>query len=216
MEMFVSYILTAILSWCPPASFYVPYGETETEATARLREIAEDIVEVAFDEAEPPVFAGDTGRLRTALLQAAIASKETSFQRFVGDGSCNRRGYQADRRGNCDGGTAFSFWQIHIFGGGYVLMPDGSLSSRQYAGDFLKDHPEAVLTGADLIADRKKAVRIAQRIERQSLRVYHSLCAFSGEPCEGGRHPKASARLDRAIEYWNAHPMNDTIRLASK
>ncbi len=209
MTAIVSYLLTAMLAWCPPAAYFAPYGETTAEATERLRTIAEDIAAVAFDESEPPVFQGDTGRIKTALLHAAIASKENAFQRFVDEGLCNKRGYVADRRGNCDGGQAYSFWSIHVFGGGYLLLSDGTLSSVAASPDVARARPELIVQGVQLLADRKTAVRVAQRLERQSLRAYHSLCAYSGEPC-AGHHPKADARLERAQTYWAEHPFTTT------
>lgn len=215
MPAIVSYILTAILTWCPPAVYFAPYGETTEQATTRLTKIAEDIAAVAYDENEPSVFAGDTGRAKTALLHAAIASKENSFQRFVDEGRCNQRGYVVDRRGGCDGGHAFSLWSIHVFGGGYILLDDGTLSSAEASPQIALTHPELIVQGAQLLADRKTAIRVAQRIERQSLRQYHSLCAYSGEPCASGRHPKAEARLERAQQYWAEHPFTTPQVLAS-
>jgi len=210
MESIINYILTAMLAWCPVQSFFVPYGESVDEAKARMHQIAEGLVTVAMDASEPPTFAGIDGRIKTALLNAAIGSMETSFQRFVDEGKCNERGYHADRRGNCDGGHAFSFWQLHVYGNGYILLDDGTLSSRDALPRVAAEHPEIVITGPRMIADRESAIRVAQRLERMSMRNYGSLCAFSGEPCMGS-HPKASARLERAQAYWRAHPFTGAI-----
>jgi len=211
MTQLIQFILTAILSWVPVGNL-TPYGETEDEVKARYHSIAEDIVMVAMDASEPSVFSHADGRVKTALLHAAIASMETGFQKFVDDGSCNKSDYHADRRGDCDGRHAFTLWQIHISGGGYILLEDGSLTSRMYASrDVLQAH--AVLGGSELIADRKIAIRVAQRIERQSLVQFHSLCSYSGESCMEDRHPKAKARLDRAMNYYREHPFTDTIPL---
>jgi hypothetical protein len=210
MTQLIQYIFVAILSWVPVANL-TPYGETEDEVKARLHSVAEDIVTVAMDANEPPVFARADGRVKTALLHAAIASMETGFQKFVDDGSCNRADYHADRRGDCDGRHAWSLWQIHISGNGYILQDDGSLGSAMYAPVFAKEHPELVIQGPQLVADRKVAIRVAQRIERTSLRQFHSLCAYSGESCEDDRHPKAKVRMDRAVDYFTRHPFTDTI-----
>ncbi len=209
MQNLVSYIFVAILSWIPVRNL-TPYGESEDDAKARLHSVAEDIVTVALDASEPSVFAHADGRVKTALLQAAIASMETGFQKFVDDGSCNQAGYVADRRGDCDGRHAFSLWQIHVSGGGYILLEDGTLSSKMYAApSVLASH--TVIGGAELVADRKVAVRVAQRVERDSLKYHGSLCAYSGESCMDNRHPKAKARLDRAMTYYAAHPYTDAI-----
>jgi hypothetical protein len=209
MQNLIAYIFVAILSWVPVRNL-TPYGESEDDAKARLHSVAEDIVTVALDQSEPPVFARADGRVKTALLQAAIASMETGFQKFVDDGSCNRSGYVADRRGDCDGRHAFSLWQIHVSGGGYVLLEDGTLSSKMYASpEVLKTHQ--VIGGDELVADRKNAVRVAQRVERDSLKYHGSLCAYSGESCMDDRHPKAKARLERATTYYAAHPFTNAI-----
>ena len=210
MTQLIAYIFVAMMSWVPVQNL-MPYGETEAEVRARYMDVATDIVTVAMDASEPPVFARTDGRVKTALLQAAIVSKETGFQRFVDDGTCNRPGYHADRRGDCDGGHAWSLWQIHVFGGGYLLLDDGTLGSVTYNADLAKAHPEMIIGGVQLVADRKAAVRVAQRLERNSLKNYHSLCAYSGEPCADGRHPKAEIRYNRAVEYYTAHPFTAPI-----
>lgn len=209
MEILASYIFIAMLSWIPVRNL-TPYGESEDEVKTRLHSIAEDIVTVALDANEPPVFANADGRVKTALLQAAIASMETGYQKFVDEGACNKRGFVPDRRGDCDGGHAFSMWQIHVAGDGYILLEDGTLTSKMYATpDMLQSHQ--VIGGAELVADRKTAIRVAQRIERSSLKNFHSLCAYSGESCIEDRHPKAKDRLQRAMTYYASHPFTDTI-----
>lgn len=209
MQLLISYIFVAMLSWVPIGNL-TSSGETEEAARARLHSIAEDIVTVALDEKEPPVFARADGRVKTAILQAAIPSLEGGYQKFVDQGDCNQRGFRADRRGNCDGGYAFSLWQIHVTGGGYIFLEDGALGSVAYARETAKAHPEWIMQGKDLIADRKNAVRVAQRLERYSLTNFHSLCAYSGEPCGDGEHPKAKARLDRAMDYYAKHPFTSS------
>jgi hypothetical protein len=210
MEALITYILTAMLTWCPVASYYVPYGETEEQATTRMKVVAEDIVTVAMDSSEPPVFSGPSGRLKTALLEASIGSFETSFQKFVDEGKCNAPGFHADRRGNCDGGTAFTFWQIHVFGGGYILLDDGSLSTALLSPALAHARPDLVVSGPQLLADRQTAVRVAQRVIHKTMHDYHSLCGFTGEPCTGS-HPKADHRLERAQVYMQQHPFTEPM-----
>jgi hypothetical protein len=213
MQQLVTYILTAMLTWIPVRNL-TPYGETEAEATARLRSVAEDICMVALDANEPPVFGRADGRVKTALLDAAVASMETGFQKFVDDGSCNRRGYRADRRGDCDGGHAFTFWQLHVAGNGYILLEDGTLGSVFYSPAAIVKSAQdkgTVIRGPELLADRKTAIRVAQRIMRDSLKQHNSLCAYSGESCDEGAHPKASVRFERARTYLAQHPFTDAI-----
>lgn len=215
MQNLVVYIFAAMLSWVPVRNL-VPYGETEDEVNVRFHSVAEDIVTVALDASEPSVFARGDGRVKTALLLAAVASFEGGFQKFVDDGSCNKRGYHADRRGDCDGGHAFTFWQLHVAGNGYILLEDGTLGSVFYSPAAVVKAAEesgSIIRGPELLADRKIAIRVAQRIMRDSLRQHGSLCAYSGESCDesAGAHPKASARFDRAKAYFAAHPFTDAI-----
>jgi hypothetical protein len=211
MQLFITYLLTAMLSWVPVTNL-TPYGETEDQAMGRMHSIAEDIATVVLDRDEPPIFAAAEGRIKSGLLLASIASFEGGFQKFVDDGICNRRDFIGDRRGNCDGHHAFSLWQIHVAGDGYLLLEDGSLGSVYYSPpDVVRSHPN-VIKGPELIADRKTAIRVAQRIARDSLKRYHSLCAYSGESCDDDtRHPKAKARLERAVEYYRHHPYVDPL-----
>jgi hypothetical protein len=209
MQNLVAYLLTAMLSWVPLSS-HTPYGETESEARTRYESIAADVAAVALDPTEPAVFGGADGRVKTAILQVAIASLETGYQKFVDAGDCNQASYHADRRGNCDGGHAHSLWQIHVFGGGYLLLADGSLGSVLGSTGYAAAHPDEVVRGPQLIADRRTAARVAERIERVSMRQYNSLCAFSGEPCDEGRHPKAALRLARAKDYYARHPFSSS------
>jgi len=210
MQILTHYLLAAILTWLPVRSYFVPYGETEAEAKTRLESIASDLSSVTLDPVEPPAFAGDEGRMKTALLLASIGSFETSYQTFVQEGKCNQPGYVPDRRGSCDGGHAFSFWQIHVFGGGYVLGDGGALLTAETYGQIHPgDETIRILRGPDLISDRKSAIRVAERLVRSSLRQYHSLCAFTGESCEPGRHPKADVRLERAQAYLRSHPFTN-------
>jgi hypothetical protein len=206
MTNLIAYVLAAMLSWVSVSSLAISGRETEDQVRTRCLSIATDIVAVALDENEPPVFARQDGRIKTALLHASIGSLEGGFQRFVDDGSCNRLDFVADARGNCDGRTAFSTWQIHVVSNGYLLLSDGTLGGVMYTPDVAKAHPEWVVLGQDMIRDRKLAVRVAQRLERASLKAHGSLCTYSGEPCEDGLHPKADHRLQRAVSYYRAHP----------
>ena len=70
----VRYVLAAMLSWVPPAAHVA--SEAPQRALERYRVIAEDIVAVALDEGEKPLFGGADGRARTAVLLASIASWE--------------------------------------------------------------------------------------------------------------------------------------------
>jgi hypothetical protein len=74
MLRLIQYVLAAMLAWVPPAS-HAPH-EDERQVLARYRSIATDIVLVAFDPREEPLFDGSDGRVATAVTLAAIASLE--------------------------------------------------------------------------------------------------------------------------------------------
>jgi hypothetical protein len=100
LERLAAYLLSAMNSWVPPAQH--AYYETPDDTAGRYASIAGDIAEVALDPAEEPVFAGDDGRYKTALLLASIASYESSFRARVDD--CRVAG---------DNGRAHGLWQTH-------------------------------------------------------------------------------------------------------
>lgn len=64
------WLMSAMVGWVPP----------RTVDAVRYASIADDIIEVA---AEAPVFPGEDGIARTALLMAAIASYESSYRADV-------------------------------------------------------------------------------------------------------------------------------------
>lgn len=53
-------------------------GEDPSQAYARYMTHAENIVEVVLDPTEKPLFAGENGRLKTALAIASIETFETN------------------------------------------------------------------------------------------------------------------------------------------
>lgn len=219
-QVATKYIYTAMVAWKPLNGHIVRkhdghyehdsrglfITQNEAEVRARYETTAKQIVDVAYDDAITPLFTGDQGRLKTALQLAAIASFEGGFQKFVEDGDCNKPGFHSDGSGDCDGGGAFSNWQIHIWGGGYVIK-DGDLTQVHYLPkDYLKDHPDTVvIKGMDLVDDPRIAALVAYYLVRYSTRNYHSLCQYTGENCEG-THPLATARSGRAVSYLRDHP----------
>lgn len=79
----VQYLLAAMISWCPPSVHYyqMPNYKTDQEryeyTYARYQSIAQDLSDVALDDNERPLFDGDDGRLKTAILVLSIASFES-------------------------------------------------------------------------------------------------------------------------------------------
>lgn len=100
MNIFVSYILAAMVSWVPISDH--AYYEKAEITTARYNEIATTIVEATMDPNRAPLFEGDDGRIKTALLMASIASSEGFFRKDID--TCTKGG---------DNGLAWGLWQTH-------------------------------------------------------------------------------------------------------
>ena len=192
-----AYVLTMMNTWASPKE-QVKFGESLEEAETRYSSIADDVAEVVLDEA--PIFSeSNGGRVKTAALMTSLGFNETRFWKYVDAGLCNdrewRRSIEGKRiitsYGHCDGGLAWSMWQVHIYGKGFNVNGD-------------------LIDGPKMIADRKAAIRIALRIARQSMKV-GNLCAYTGETNADGscteRHPKADHRLDFATRYFVKHPI---------
>ena len=198
------YIFGAMTAWVSISNQTV-HGEPEEEAKARYESTANDIVGAAFDEDEPAVFAGAMGKIKTALEMTSIGSLEGGFQKIVDDGTCNRPDFKADGRGNCDGHTAFTIWQIHSVGNGLMFSGTG-VTSKRYNQAYADEHPEEVWTGPRLVENRAVAAKMALHLIRTSWSNYHSLCAYTGESCGDIGHPKADYRHQRAVAYYRTHP----------
>ena len=211
----VAYIFNAMTTWSPVSGHVLQ--ESEVDAVTRYQQIADDIAEVGMDptEASSPVVAGtQDADVKNSILLAAVASMETNFAKFVDDGTCNKPTFQADRRGSCDGKSAWTIWQLHTMGG--LAIRGDELVGRRYAT------PAELLDlwdGPRLVANRRGAARMALHEMRYSIRRTGTLCLYSGEtsrleghegkcatPDEGGI-PKASARLNRAVQYLATHPV---------
>lgn len=187
-----AYVLDAMRTWAPPATMI-------DRDTRHYAGIARDIVDVVQDER--PAWADDHTKAKTAILLAAIAYWESHFWRHVDDGTCNdpiaaKKAFALiARTGNCDGGWAYSLWQVHPEGG-IVLTKDGWKHSWDAPG-------EKAIVGADMIKDRRVAARVALRMARASIERSGTLCGYSGEP---GPCPKAVVRLDFARSWSRRHP----------
>jgi hypothetical protein len=182
------WIYEASLQWVPTAA--VAGWENKEQANVRRLAIAADIVAVSFDAQEQPVFASGTdflSRANTAMFLASIASYESGYDVRVDMGHCEALpgGTQA---GWCDSGNAHSIWQ-HNIGNGKTL--DG-------------------WTKADLVTDRRKAVRAALHALHHSVKTckgYTGADAFSVY-AQGfcGPSPKMRERLSRATGYAAVTP----------
>jgi hypothetical protein len=88
-----------------PLHHHLP-SEQPDDVHARYESIARDLVTVAADEEEAPLFNGPDARVQTAVLMLSVASFESSFRKSVDDG-----------RGLGDRGLSYCLMQIHVGGG---------------------------------------------------------------------------------------------------
>lgn len=208
MDALATYILGAMLAWVPAEKQFVRENgklvpEDKTQVMARYNSIAEDISFIAQDVDELPLFAGATGREKTALLLASVSSYEGGYQKVVDDGECNDPSYQPDGRGTCDNRSSWTIYQIKPYTG--LMLTDRWVTQSIYNQERAKDHPEEVWTGKRLIADRRMATKVALHLMRYSYDNYKDLCGYTGE-CKQATHPLAANRQGRAVAYFAAHP----------
>jgi hypothetical protein len=223
-EQLVSYILSAMLSWIPLGNQYErahdgkwlhdAHGyyvkEDADEALARYKVTAQSIVDVALDPANPPLFRGTAGREKTALQLGSIGSFEGGFHKFVENGDCNTPAFHALHEKECDGGAAWTNFQIHLY---RYIIRDGEMYQAQYLEqslnkddrEWIKEHKDEIITGPQLVANPKLAAQVAYYIIRWSLRRNNTLCGYTGEDCNGP-HPLALQRADRAHTYYHNRP----------
>jgi hypothetical protein len=101
----VAWILLAVNAWGSS-----PVPAADRQRTGELRgNIAEDMVAVAFDEREPPLYKGPLARALTALTLTSIASLETRFDERVIRGDC--KPWQCDHSGGVF--HAVGLMQVH-------------------------------------------------------------------------------------------------------
>jgi hypothetical protein len=186
------YLLGALAAWMPPQS---------AEMRDRQQSVASDIASVVEDPSEPPLF-GDKGIEMNGLLLASLAVMEGGLAKYVDSGLCNDVKWRAThkpmlRNGDCDGGKAYSLWQIHP-GAGLVLVASGGYASLPYAGPSLGVEVRA----KDLTSDRAVAARTALHILRQSFSEKRGMCGYTGE---SGECPKGKVRLQKAASYYKEH-----------
>jgi hypothetical protein len=199
LKALATYIVTAMLSWSPVKD-HTTRGESEAEVLARYDAIALDDATVALDPDETTLFPADPSKAETALLVASMGFWETRYWKHVDDGLCNDHTWRAEHKRplECDGGQAWSLWQIHT---GFATKRGWDHGLLLEGGEWRYD--AAGYKGPELIADRKVAVRVALHMMRKSMRMSGTLCGYTGEaaPC-----PKARERLELATRYFREHP----------
>ena len=187
MNVVVMWLVGIIAIWAPPGrkiETFPDAKERPSEAMDRYKSIAEDLVAVAFDPSERPLFKGPprTARAKTALLMAAIALKESGFRKDVDFG--------LGKMGRGDQGRSVCLLQLNV-GAGKVPLPG-----------------EPGTWGAeDLLKDRKKCFRAGLHMVRRSMSacrgsILKSLSGYTSGSCEKG-HQASENRIrayQRALE----------------
>lgn len=164
----------ALLLWkAPPekmASQYQLPGHEETvdQKTERYESIARDVIAVAYDANEKPLYVGLHGRAKTAATLLAIGFHESGFAHDVDIGPCYRG---IDKKGGrCDGGASACVMQLKIGTGTTV---EG-------------------WTQSDLFSDRQKCFRAALHLLKRSSKAClkfgpdYAFAAYAGGMCEFG------------------------------
>jgi hypothetical protein len=186
LNVLTSWLLSAVVSM---ASQEVAYNSADVEDHAakmlRLESISRDIVTVAFDPKEKPLFQGPRGREMTAVFIAATAAAESGgFLKSVDSG---------EKRG--DHGRSWCIMQINI---GKGKTPEGWTGS-----DLIKDRGKCIKTGYRVM---KSSMSMCKGSVRDSLAAY-----LSGN-CRVGI-PSSRARYDRAMKaYAKIEPLNDYMK----
>jgi hypothetical protein len=150
--------------------------------SARRGSIARDVAVVSL--AEPRAFDDDADGHKTALLLLSLADHESHFATWVDDGSCNDPAWRAEHPAllagkDCDGGHAFTIFQLHVLG-------------------------DSVELGRALIRDRRAAARAALAVARASLESGRGLCGYVGEAYP--KCPRAQVRWDSAVAWQEQFP----------
>lgn len=148
--------------------------------TVDYTELAHAVANVA-ERVEPIRPEKPQARLYSAMVLVGLAYKEGArFAAYVADGRCNDPAWRASPEGitllhwgGCDGGKAYSLWQVHIEG-------------RR-------------ITPAQMM-DQEFAASVAADIARKSYAGSKGLCWYTGE--WGGPCPKAREREAFAEEAY--------------
>jgi hypothetical protein len=181
--------------------------ETPEQEDARRRELATAIVEAAFDPEASPVFRGDNGRSRTAMLIALKFWTEGGFRRDIQSGF--NRDAQA-KIGLNDHGNSYCLSQINLGRKRYTAQ-DGSTY-----------YDSATTTqegwwGSQLLEDPHKCAAATVTLLRQSFGACHALpleerlAAYARGNCESETGRKISVHRMRALkafwrQAWPRHP----------
>lgn len=206
----IAWLVTMILTAAPmeKPAYYADSKETQEERAARYNSIATDLLEVAYDAQEAPLFKGNDGRAKTAALLLSIASFESGFRKDVDIG--------VGERSKGDHGRSWCLMQVQLGeanAAGHtptriVLTPDGTYDWSYTLGKGLG--------GEDLVRDRKSCFRAALHMVRVSFRacgrlpLEQKLRLYVSGSCDAGA-PQSAHRVTRAMSWFKkfAPPVSD-------
>ncbi len=192
VKALTTYLLTAMLAWMPAKNQKA--RESPEAASARYETIASDVATVTLDPAEPALFAGGDGRVKTALVVLSVAFWESAFRVDVDSGQC--------KPPECDNGHAFTIWQLHPEDG-FIFDRDVFTFARNRPAQWRTDHASEIMDGPGLLRDRKLAAKVALHMIRYSVKNSGSLAIYTGER---GNGPKSQTRMNHAVQWLKAHP----------
>ena len=175
-----SWLLDAELAWCP-LSRHATRDKSEADTLSRYRDIAADVARVAGDPNEPPMYTGDGGRARTALVLLSLAFWESGFRGDVDSGTC--------KPPECDDGAATGLLQLHM-GSGIVLDGDGWAYARARSPEWRVSHPANVVTAPDILRNRVLMFRVGLHMARRHI----------------GAWTTSKRALEHARYWWTKRP----------
>jgi hypothetical protein len=215
LEKAHAWVLSFIVKNAPPGrKVYFPQGqETEEEALERYKDIAWDIVELAYSKETAPIFKSQNhGRTQMASVWLGIMLHESGFTKHVD--------YNLGNFGRGDGGLSWCMMQMRIGKGRTV--PWNAVEDRQ---PWWGDNPDDIFPGfegEDLILDRQKCIGEAHHLIRlsfkkcETLPLLERLTAYTIGKCKVTRpddpedveyvragRAKSRARMSSAILYFS-------------
>lgn len=188
LNVLTGWMLTMLVTMSPTGKTYNPPDVEDPAATrVRLESISRDIVSVAFDEKEVPLFPGPHGRELSAVFIAASAAAESGgFLKSVDSGT---------KQG--DHGRSWCIMQINL---GKGKTPEG-----WHGNDLIKDRKKCIKTGYRIM---RSSMATCKGNVRDSMAAY-----LSGN-CRVGIVSSRS-RYDHAMKLYRKYPLQKFIELNS-
>jgi len=194
-----SWVLAFLTKNAPPGrkTYFKFAVETKAEGLARYGEIADTLIDTAYDPKVKPLFGGPTGRARTIAVMLGVMLWETGFRRDVDFG------LGPDGRG--DKGRSWCLMQLHI---GTGRTQDWNTRANRAA--LPTDPPDEVqqgYSGPELVSNRKACLSEGLRAIRGSfnsckkLPLEYRLSAYASGSCDKGQQ-RSKERVTTGIMWY--------------